>query len=229
MKGHSDQGPAGAGIRTALDGPWAILRWLTAGVFAVCLAFLIGFAGFASHVGNLAPPADIRPADAIVVVTGGQSRIDVAVDLLRNGKGRRLLISGVNPMADREDLRAATGGDRALFECCVDIDHAALDTVGNAAESAKWVHGHAYASVILVTNNYHMPRTMLEMRRLLQNEELQPYPVVNARLDGGGWLRKPEAIRVLFTEYSKYIAALARWPFADVPDTARPTAIGAMQ
>jgi len=34
------------------------------------------------------------------------------------------------------------------------------------------------------------------------------------RLDGGGWLRKPEAIRVLFTEYTKYLAALARVPFS---------------
>lgn len=221
MTGHIDQGHRAA-RRAAPRGPWQVFRWLTAGAFGLCLVFLIGFAVFASHVGTLAAPADVRAADAIVVVTGGQSRIDVAVDLLRTGKGKRLLISGVNPVAGREDLRAATGGDRSLFACCVDIDHA-VDTIGNAAESARWVRGHAYDSVILVTNNYHMPRTMLEMRRLLQNEDLQPYPVVNSRLDGGGWLVKPEAIRVLFTEYTKYLAAVARGPFS--PDGADSVAL----
>ena len=80
---------------------------------------------------------------------------------------------------------------------------------------------HAYGSVILVTNNYHMPRSLLEMGRLLGDAELEPYPVVNTRLDDGGWLTKPEALRVLFTEYNKYLLALAR---GVVP--LRPTANG---
>jgi hypothetical protein len=71
------------------------------------------------------------------VLTGGSARVETGVELLMAGKGRRLLISGVNPMARVEDLRRATGGDRDLFACCVDIDHAALDTIGNAEESAS--------------------------------------------------------------------------------------------
>ena len=144
------------------------------------------------------------------MLTGGQARLDAALGLLKSGKGKRLLISGVHPAADSDALRAATGGDRKLFSCCVDIDHAALDTIGNAEESAKWVRSHDYGSVILVTNNYHMPRSLLEMGRLLDKAELEPYPVVNTKLDDGGWMAKPEALRVLFTEYNKYLLALAR-------------------
>ncbi len=210
MKGQIHPGPAREALRPRAWGLWQALRWLMAGVGVLLVLFILGFGLFASHIGGLVAPSNPKVADGIIVVTGGQSRIDAAVDLLKTGKGRRLLISGVNPMAGREDLRVATGGDRSLFSCCVDIDHAALDTIGNAEESAKWVRQHAFGSVILVTNNYHIPRTMLEMRRLLQNEDLQPYPVVNTRLDGGSWLTKPEAIRVLFTEYTKYLAALAR-------------------
>ena len=55
-----------------------------------------------------------------------------------------------------------------------------------------------------------MPRSLLEMSRLLDKEELDPYPVVNSRLDNGGWMVRPRALRVLFTEYNKYLAALAR-------------------
>ena len=174
------------------------------------LAFLGGFAAFATHVAQLSTPDDPPDADAIIVLTGGQSRIDAAIDLLKSGKGRRLLISGVNPIARISDLQLATGGDPGLFSCCVDIDRAALDTIGNAEESAKWVNSHAYGSVILVTNNYHMPRSLLEMSRLIGDAELKPYPVVNTRLDDGEWMTKPDALRVLFTEYAKYLAAMAR-------------------
>lgn len=178
-------------------------------LFTALLVFSGGFALFASHVSNLTTPADPARADAIIVLTGGQSRIDAAMNLLRAGKGDRLLISGVHPSATRRQLQLATGSDKTLFNR-VDIDRAALDTIGNAEESAKWVESHDYDRVILVTNNYHMPRSLLEMGRLLRHATLEPYPVVVSKLDNGNWLKKPEALRVLFTEYNKYLLALAR-------------------
>ena len=179
-------------------------------LFGGALAFLGGFAAFASHVARLTTPAEQPDADAIIVLTGGEKRLDAAVDLLKSGKGRRLLISGVHPAAGLSDLQRATGGDAGLFSCCVDIDHAALDTIGNAEESAKWVTSHAYDSVIIVTNNYHMPRSLLELKRLIGDTDLRPYPVVNTRLDSGEWVGNREALRVLFTEYAKYLGAVAR-------------------
>lgn len=180
------------------------------GMAAALAVFAGGFSLFANHIGALATPEDPGVADAIIVLTGGHSRIAAAIDLLKSGKGERLLISGVNPIADEADLRAATGADADLFSCCVDIDHAALDTVGNAQESAKWMRANAYDSAIVVTNNYHMPRSLLEMRRSIGDADLKPYPVVNARLDSGEWITKPNAIRVLFTEYTKYLASVMR-------------------
>uniref|UniRef100_UPI0035A8A3C0 YdcF family protein n=1 Tax=Mesorhizobium sp. LHD-90 TaxID=3071414 RepID=UPI0035A8A3C0 len=188
----------------------AVLRLSVLAAAIAAAVFAAGFGLFGTYVSEMTTPDDVQPADAIIVLTGGQARLDAALDLLKTGKGKRLLISGVNPIASREQLRLATGGDKALFSCCVDIDNAALDTIGNAEESTKWVQSHDYGSVILVTNNYHMPRSLLEMSRLVEIAELQPYPVVNTRLDRGGWLTKPEALRVIFTEYTKYVAALAR-------------------
>jgi uncharacterized SAM-binding protein YcdF (DUF218 family) len=179
-------------------------------IAGIILLFFGGFFFFANHISVLEPPKEIRAADAIIVLTGGRARLDAAMDLLQLGKGRRLFISGVNPHAGPKALSEATGIDEKLFTCCIDIDHAALNTEGNAEESAKWVHEHNYSRVIVVTNNYHMPRSLLEMHRLLGQTELIPYPVVNSRLDDGIWMTKPEAVRVLLTEYTKYVAALAR-------------------
>ncbi|MEP9373002.1 YdcF family protein [Mesorhizobium sp. KR1-2] len=190
------------------------------GLAGAGILFAGGFALFAHHVSQLTTPENPPSADAIIVLTGGQARLDAALDLLKSGKGKRLLISGVNPAASLKSLQRATGGDTELFTCCVDIDHAALDTIGNAEESAKWVEDHAYSSVILVTNNYHMPRSLLEMSRFIDRAELQPYPVVNSRLDNGSWMTSRAALRVLFTEYTKYLAALARAivPLRSTPD-----------
>jgi uncharacterized SAM-binding protein YcdF (DUF218 family) len=202
-------GPVAYARESSRRGLLSALKYSVLVLFLAAFVFAGGFAWFASYVGQLVTPANPQSADAIIVLTGGSARIEAALDLLKSGKGRRLLISGVHPSADRDDLQHASGGDPELFSCCVDIDYAALDTVGNAEESAKWVTSHAYNTVILVTNNYHMPRSLLEMGRLIGDARLEPYPVVNSDLSRLAWLSRPDAMRVLFNEYLKYIAALA--------------------
>ena len=224
MDGNDSSGTAGTapgapGFARASRRSWSVLRILGFSLAGVVALFVCGFGWFANHVGHLTTPSDPQKADAIIVLTGGQSRLDAAMALLESGKGERLLISGVHPSASRRQLQKATGGDKELFSCCVDLDRTALDTIGNAEESAKWVENHAYGSIILVTNNYHMPRSLLEMGRLLHHAKLEPYPVVNSNLDNGNWMTKPQAVRVLFTEYNKYLLALARTvvPVRSVP------------
>jgi len=225
MKGHHLDDASGSGAGGGLEAAArkrraaGFLRASALTVFCVLVLFFCGFALFATHVSRMTTPEDPPAADAIIVLTGGQARLDAGVGLLKSGKGERLLISGVHPSTTRTSLQALTGSEKALFSCCVDIDRAALDTIGNAEESAKWVRTHAYERVILVTNNYHMPRSLLEMKRMLDREELSPYPVVNSNLDNGGWMVRPDALRILFTEYNKYLAAIARgalpWPTSE--------------
>lgn len=216
MSQEGTENAPGRGRHSILRGPLRGAFW-AAGV--AVLAFVAGFGLFSNHVSRLAAPDEPADADAIIVLTGGQARIDTAVELLKSGKGKRLLISGVNPSAPPEDIRRISGADEALFNCCIDIDRLAADTVGNAVESVKWMQANAYSSAILVTNNYHMPRSLLEMRRFGAGSDITPHPVVNTRIDRGEWLLNPDAIRVLFTEYTKFIAAVAR-DFVDGTDRA---------
>ena len=178
-------------------------------LFSLIVALGIGFVMFSEHVSNLqAPPAD-QKADAIIVLTGGKSRIETALELLSDKRGERLLISGVHPSTKREALQRVTRTDPALFGCCVDLDRSALNTIGNAVESAKWIKQHNYKRIFIVTNNYHIPRSILELSRQVGNVELIPYPVINSDLKNNNWMRQGDTLRVLFTEYIKYIGALA--------------------
>src|SRR5262249_61950778 len=61
--------------------------------FAALVAFVGGFLWFVASVPTEEVSID-RPADGIVVLTGGASRIADAIELLAAGRGERLLISG---------------------------------------------------------------------------------------------------------------------------------------
>lgn len=187
-----------------------IMLWFLAGFSAAILLFAAGFFAFAIRVASMRPADDPPVSDAIIVLTGGYNRLETGLELLRQGKAKRLLISGVYPRTRLSDIRRATGADPQLFSCCIDIDHAALDTIGNAAESAKWLESRGYHKVLLVTNNYHMPRSLLETRRVFGNIEVVPEPVVTREIGIYGWLTRRDALRVLCVEYVKYLAALVR-------------------
>ncbi len=145
-----------------------------------------------------------------MVLTGGYQRIDQAVELLREGAGNRLLISGVHPTTTRTQIRKMTQSPADLFSCCVDIGYDAIDTIGNAREAANWIHSRGYKSVLVVTNNYHMPRSLAELKYVDPATEFIPYPVVNSDLKTQNWFTNPNALRTMLYEYCKVLLAGVR-------------------
>lgn len=176
---------------------------------------LAGFVVFAASATALRPQPR-SSADGIVVLTGGEHRIVEAMALLADGHGRRLLVSGVHPQTTRDDLRRITGLDSLLFDCCVDIDHLALDTVGNANETRKWAGTWRFSSLIIVTSTYHMPRSLAELGRLMPTTRLVPYPVVSRNFVTREWWLHPPTARLLASEYLKYLPAVARLSLARI-------------
>lgn len=223
MKGLDDVAAADGGgpdAQTASRPRWRGGRIVRVFAWAVALPAIVamfGFVGFASSIAVMKPPAAIPQADAIIVLTGGHARIETGLDLLRQGRARRMLISGVHPDTSEESIRKITGGDRALFDCCIDLDRAALNTEGNAAETSKWVRANGFRRVIVVTNNYHMPRSLLEFSRAMDGVRLTAFPVVNTDISQLKWLGSADAMRVLSAEYAKYAAARLRSIVAPEP------------
>lgn len=174
-----------------------------------CGGMIGGFLYFAETIAAMETPRNPR-ADAIVVLTGGFQRIDQAIGLLKQGAGKRLLISGANPSTSGTQIRKFTQSSSSLFDCCVDIGYDAMDTIGNANETAQWISDHGYRTVLVVTNNYHMPRSLLELRRSDAETEFVSYPVINSDLRNGSWLGEPHVMKAMLSEYVKYSAALVR-------------------
>ena len=181
-------------------------RLLQLAAVAIVL-YAIGFCVFAAMLDRSSPPS-VRKADAIVALTGGEGRIAEAYRLLTDGKGSRLLITGVHPEVTSASLKHLLPANADKFDCCVDIGHQAEDTIGNASETAVWVESHHYRSIVLVTSNYHMPRAKLELQRAMPTVTITSFPVVQDTLHLDGWWDFPGTTKLLVSEYSKYLLTL---------------------
>jgi uncharacterized SAM-binding protein YcdF (DUF218 family) len=176
---------------------------------ALVAGLAVGFVAFARTVIESAAPADPR-AEGIVVLTGGTARIDGALALLAQGRAGRLLISGVNPAVTRETLAEMVSEEvRPQLLCCVDFDHA-RDTIENATETERWVEEQGFRSLIVVTSDYHMPRSMAELAGAMPDVRLIAFPVSNPDLHLDDWWRNPEIFGLLAREYGKFLVAEAR-------------------
>ncbi|KQP58393.1 hypothetical protein ASF52_15070 [Methylobacterium sp. Leaf112] len=161
-------------------------------------------------------------ADGIVALTGGAQRIGDAIDLLANGYGRRLLITGVNERTSRDEIARLNPNQRHWIDCCVDLDYRARNTIGNAIETRRWMRLHRFSTVAVVTSNYHMPRTLVELDHALPGiDRVVPYPVVTEGFDAGRWWQQPSAARLLASEYLKFLVAWVRTRFEDDPERSR--------
>ena len=192
--------------------PSVLLRgigWATVSVcVVVALAFTLGFLWFTSRV----PSSEITltgATDGIVVLTGDSARISEAIELLADRRGKRLLISGANRGTTAAEISRLNPDFTRWIQCCVDFDRA-LNTLGNAIETRRWAERRRFRSLTVVTSDYHMPRAMAEIAHQLPNTRLVAFPVMSERLRTDHWWASGPAMRLLLTEYVKYIMARAR-------------------
>jgi uncharacterized SAM-binding protein YcdF (DUF218 family) len=167
---------------------------------------------FAARVERSTPAEEPPAADGIVVLTGAASnkRIPAGMRLLEQGKAKRMLVSGVNRDATREDIRSVGKGARRLYDCCVDLGFTAANTLGNAEETAEWARNMRFKRLILVTADYHMPRGLLELKAAMPEAQLTSYPVATQTMDAKRWWRSSRGAKLMVLEYCKYLAILGR-------------------
>ena len=157
-----------------------------------------------------------RNADGIVVLTGGSSRVSDAMELLAGGYGKRLFILGVHPTNAASDISRSLPDNQSLLGCCVDLDRSAVNTRSNAAETRRWARERGFKSLIVVTSNYHMPRAIVELSHAMPDITLIPFAVVGDRWRDEPWWTSGTTLRLLLSEYAKYVAVEVRVRLADI-------------
>jgi uncharacterized SAM-binding protein YcdF (DUF218 family) len=168
------------------------------GLRILVLVFGVWLGGFLAFSYRLMDaPVPTRKTDAMIALTGGEKRIERAIAQMEKGKAKRLLVSGVHRTTTKRDLRARTNGSKKIFDCCVDIGHAASNTVGNAVEAAVWMEANHFHSLRLVTSRAHMPRAQLEFINAMPNIVIVPDAV-----------DVDNSIAARIGEYNKYMVRL---------------------
>jgi uncharacterized SAM-binding protein YcdF (DUF218 family) len=220
MNSATDQNPQDAtrppqGLEPPQGSKPGSLRAAIVAVLAmVFVGAAVGFVGFISQLRGV----EMKPAgtaDGIVVLTGGSSRVSDAMELLAGGYGKRLLISGVHPTNDASDISRSLSDNQSLLTCCVDLDRSAVNTRSNAAETRRWARERGFKSLIVVTSNYHMPRAIVELSHAMPDIALVPFAVVGDKWRDEPWWTSGATVRLLLSEYVKYVAAELRVRLAD--------------
>lgn len=181
-------------------------------VAALCLVVALwagGLVWFALGVPDKVDDPTTR-TDAIVVLTGGSRRLGVGLNLLMQGKAKKLFVSGVHRGVDVTELLRVARQSPAEVECCIALGYAADNTIGNAAETQRWMAAEGFRSLRLVTASYHMRRSLMEFRHAMPGVTIVPHPVFPDRFQPPTWWRESAALALVAVEYSKYLAAWLR-------------------
>ena len=142
----------------------------------------------------------IKSIDSIVVLTGDKFRISKGMEILSNGIGEKLLLSGVNKNIKLTNIMNEFPKYKNFFDCCVEIENISSNTFENSRETFLWLEKNKYNSVLIVSSDYHMPRAKLEFEKFLNTKNTYYHPVnSNNNLMAIGKIKK------LFLEYVKYM------------------------
>ena len=188
-----------------------LFAYCFAALFTLGLLWAVGWMWFAALVVSMKPYNVSAKADAIIVLTGGDKRVNEGLDLLAKGSGKLLLVSGVNEKVKTEELIALWKGDREKVLCCITLGYTASDTASNATETEDWIKARNVKSIRLVTSNYHMARSLLMFRKRMPGLTIYTHPVVPD--DFQPWGRQFWVLT--FSEYNKWLATWLRFDLLD--------------
>lgn len=161
----------------------------------LAIPVLIWAMGFAAFVLLMPEGADDRTTDAIVVLTGGPGRIQRGIELLKHGKAKRMLVSGVDRRVKPHELAEEYGVPVRMFERQIDLGHESVDTRSNAIEASDWLKRNHFSSVRLVTTDWHMARARFDLRNAIDDDVVIVADAVHS---------EPQMIPLL-KEYNKYL------------------------
>ncbi len=137
----------------------AIWKWLLAGLLIVFLVMQLGR--------YLSPTDQLRPADAIVAISGGDTlaRASAAISLYEQGWAPKIVFSGAALDPDspsNAEVMKQLAVQKGVPPSAVLLEEQALDTTQNARLSSIILDKLAATEVILVTSGYHQRRAALE-------------------------------------------------------------------
>lgn len=193
------------------------MKWLIA-IPIVLVTFIVGVSFYLQpndFIGCQDRPIEgsgrCEPADAIVVVSGGDTnaRTDEGIRLFQNGWAESLVFSGA--AQDKAGLsNAAAMRNRALAagvpQTSIFVDEFSETTEQNAENTQSILTRYGIQKVILVTSGYHQRRANLEFEKRASGVEILNHPVLADKDWSLWWWLTPRGWWLAGGEMAKVIA-----------------------
>jgi uncharacterized SAM-binding protein YcdF (DUF218 family) len=152
-------------------------------------------------------PVPVRaPVDLIAVFPGDSGRLAAGVDLVAKGFSKRLLVGGASPSAGRVESMAARYPDFPADFRLIDPGPC-RNTVQDALCVRDQIQKHGFESVLLVTSDYHMLRSLTLLKLMLRGSDVQVQRHVVPSLKTATF---PRRARLLALEMGKFWGSLAQ-------------------
>ena len=171
-------------------------------VFVFIFLFIEGLLLYEFSEAFYVKPKAFTSIDAIIVLAGGEGRIQEAIDLYERYKPGHFIISGVGKKFNIKKYRLKT--DLSVDKAVV-IDKSSQSTVENAIESAKILKSKSPSKILLLTSTYHMHRSLYVFKKIFPPEtEFYPYPVETPNFTFNEWYKHPKSMYLILKEFVKY-------------------------
>ncbi len=181
-------------------------------ILLVIALWAAGLLWFVSRIPTADMGAKLARYDAIIVLTGGKERIPYALTLLEQDVSDVLFISGVFSDFSFQDLQ---GNIPEALRPRIVYGKTARDTIGNAQETRDWLATTSHKRLLVVTANYHIPRTRLLFTHHLPEHDITYSAVEPPLFERGSWLTHDNSRRLVLSEYHKWIASWLRLQLID--------------
>lgn len=155
----------------------SLLTFFLVTFFLLTFLWAAGLGFYTIKILSAAPAMSSKKTDAIIVLTGGNFRIETGMRLWSDHLAHDLFITGVYKNVSRRSILDEWRDKIDLPHCCLTLGHRATTTEGNALEAKEWIQNNHIRSARLVTSKYHMPRALFEFHALLPDITLIPHPV----------------------------------------------------
>ena len=171
-------------------------------IILVALILILYFMSFINFLFNVDKNFTVKNnINNIVVLTGNVGRLAVGLDLMDNNINSRMLITGVAKGVKYSDIIK----NRDSKKDRIDLGYNAQSTLGNALETALWIKERNINDIILITDNWHMPRTLLLFKASMPNREIVPYALKTVNFEFKEYLQFYNRTFFIYEEHMKYI------------------------
>ncbi|WP_342424814.1 YdcF family protein [Paenibacillus sp. FSL E2-0178] len=147
-----------------------------------------------------------KQADIIIVLSGGEGRIEHAADLYKSGYGSYILLSNskelTGPSGDMHQTALALG----IPEEAILTEDAAQSTYQNAQFTLPIMKQHGFKSAIVVSSDFHMRRVKFIFDHVYKKSGIElTYIGSDSGYNAKTWWSDRNSRETTFNEYTKMI------------------------